>query len=388
MGLTTPQVVETLHDLGLLELENPGPWPGEPQGESVWQVDWSAVEAPLDNGGDAVIAPEYLDSDRNWSGAYAEILRQASAGPHLPPTDVFDALAWYLPIHNFGYAWAIYVRESGVIMLAAALLSRVAPARREESDAIHGAVRAGLSILYLHEAFHHKVESFAIRLEIIEHAKRYGPYFQDVFGPLRAAAADSDDLLEEALACAEIVRRMRSEPTYTRSIPEDIRQATREMFAEWLPTLPPGYRQAPRYIPSPTFDNARNLLSSQIHEARQRPMRRNDEWLLVPHAYQGLFNYKTVTHILVPIGNEPIIPWFGQPVPALSISSKEMIKLVTGQGYTIVPGGKGSHVKLRAHGRPMIIIPDNREALSHRVLSSVATALDLSSASALVSVRR
>ncbi|MHB1594777.1 MAG: hypothetical protein ACYCU3_11415 [Streptosporangiaceae bacterium] len=299
---------------------------------------------------------------------------------------MFDALAWYLPIHSFGYAWAIYVRESAVITLAAAVLSRVDPARREEFDAMHGAVRAGLSILYLHEAFHHKVESFAIRLEVIEHAKRYGPYFREVFGPLRNAG--SDDLLEEALACAEIVRRMRSEDVYTRSIPGDVRRAARMMLADWLPTLPPGYRQAPRYIPSPAFDNARNMLSSQIHEARHRPMRRHDEWMLAPHAYQGLFNYKTVTHVVVPIGAEPIIPWFDQPVPALSISSKEMIKLVSTQGYTIVPAGKGSHVKLRAHGRPMIIIPDNRESLSYRVLSSVAAALDLPSVKGLADVRR
>lgn len=60
-------------------------------------------------------------------------------------------------------------------MLAGAVLSRADPSRRDDPDAIYGAVRAGLAVLYLHEAFHHKAESFAIRLEIVEHDRRLRP---------------------------------------------------------------------------------------------------------------------------------------------------------------------------------------------------------------------
>jgi hypothetical protein len=179
---------------------------------------------------------------------------------------------------------------------------------------------------------------------------------------------------------------MRTEGVYKRSIPPDIRHAARTMLNDWLPTLPPGYRTALQYIVDAPFDKARNLLSSQIHEGRQRPLRRNEEWHLMPHGYHGLFDCNTVTHVLVPLGTQPIIPWFSEPAVPLSISSTAITKLVIGQGYSIVPGGKGSHIKLRAARRPMIIIPANKESLSPRVLASVATALNLPSLGALRTV--
>lgn len=96
--------------------------------------------------------------------------------------------------------------------------------------------------------------------------------------------------------------------------------------------------------------------------------------------YHALLDCRPVTHILVPHGATPINPWFGKsPVP-LSMSTDAMVKLALGEGYAIVPGaGKGSHIKLRADGRPMIILPANRKSLSPRVLSSAATALGRSS---------
>ncbi len=381
MGLATPEVVGTLDALNLLDLDAPGPWPSEPEGESAWSIDWPRVEEPWGQRGTFI---DEAPVGRDWAPVREDLLRRASHGVHVPPPDVFDALAWYLPIHNFGYGWGIYVRESAVLTLAGSVLSRVDPPRRGDYDAIYSAVRAGLSILYLHEAFHHKVESFVIRLEVVEHARRYRPYFQGVYGQLRAA--QSDELLEEALACAEIVRRMRAEKAYNRGIPPDIRTAARAMLDDWLPTLPPGYRTALEYITDAAFDKARNLLSSQIHEGRQRPLRRNDEWHLVPHGYQGLFNCNTVTHVLVPLGSRPIVPWFSESAAPLSMSTTAMVKLVMSQGYSIVPGGKGSHIKLRADGRPMIIIPANRESLSPQVLASVAAALNLASLGALRTV--
>jgi predicted RNA binding protein YcfA (HicA-like mRNA interferase family) len=70
------------------------------------------------------------------------------------------------------------------------------------------------------------------------------------------------------------------------------------------------------------------------------------------------------------------------------MSSTAMVKLVMNQGYSIVPGGKGSHIKLRADGRPMIIIPTNRESLSPKVLANTATALGLPSLGALRTIRQ
>jgi hypothetical protein len=51
MGLATPEAVGTLDALGVLNLDDPGPWPGEPQGKSAWTVDWDRVEEPLQREG-------------------------------------------------------------------------------------------------------------------------------------------------------------------------------------------------------------------------------------------------------------------------------------------------------------------------------------------------
>lgn len=180
-----------------------------------------------------------------------------------------------------GHGWGIYIRESAVLMLAGAVLSEVEDsARRSEPDAICGAVRASLAILYLHEEFHHRAESFAIGLEIVEHAPRHQPYFEGVHDQLRAAG--SDELLEEALACAEMMRRMVKQSVYRNSIPPYILAAAVRTVGTWIPTLPPGYRTGKSYVNNEPFDQGRNLLSSQIQEGRLHPMRRHEEWHLAP----------------------------------------------------------------------------------------------------------
>lgn len=46
----------------------------------------------------------------------------------------------------------------------------------------------------------------------------------------------------------------------------------------------------------------------------------------------------------------------------MPLSGKEMCKLFLKEGYEIVPGaGKGSHMKLKKRGYPMVIIPFHRE---------------------------
>jgi predicted RNA binding protein YcfA (HicA-like mRNA interferase family) len=45
----------------------------------------------------------------------------------------------------------------------------------------------------------------------------------------------------------------------------------------------------------------------------------------------------------------------------MPISGKELCKLFQKNGYTLVPGGKGSHIKLKKSGCPTVIIPNHRE---------------------------
>jgi predicted RNA binding protein YcfA (HicA-like mRNA interferase family) len=43
------------------------------------------------------------------------------------------------------------------------------------------------------------------------------------------------------------------------------------------------------------------------------------------------------------------------------ISGKDMCKLFQKAGYEVVPGGKGSHIKLKKKNCPTVIIPNHKE---------------------------
>lgn len=46
----------------------------------------------------------------------------------------------------------------------------------------------------------------------------------------------------------------------------------------------------------------------------------------------------------------------------MPVSGKEMCKLFTKKGYRVIRGaGKGSHWKLKCHGKATVIIPNHKE---------------------------
>jgi hypothetical protein len=67
--------------------------------------------------------------------------------------------------------------------------------------------------------------------------------------------------------------RYKSEELYHRGFPAVVSKATTEMLLDWFPTLPPSYTLAGLYIPDLTFDDAVNMLMSQVQEATTIPKR-------------------------------------------------------------------------------------------------------------------
>lgn len=376
--LRTHEVVETLERLDLLELVGVSPWPDiSDEGGDLFPIDWTEVERD-------VIAPETLSPADEWANQWSQVEEamrsRVRSGGGTPPPVIVDALAWYQPIHYFGMAWGIYIKEEAVLDLAAYLLEAVPFKRRFDRDMVAGAVRLSLAVIYLHEAFHHRVESFAIGLEIVDHAKRYCPYHDKVFRPMRDQG--SPDLIEEALATAESFRR-RTEETYAHSVPRDLKNVAVPKLREWIRSLPPGYNRAEQFFSGGPFDDALHELCSQIDEAAKHPKRPNTEWRLAANLHRVLFTCKTVTWVLVPAGTHPIVPWFDRDViPELSVSSRAFVKALRRRyGYKEVHGAK--HLKLLREGGPTLILPTNREALSPVVLTNTAHALGFGSARAM-----
>jgi len=368
--LSLSEVVDTLVDLGLVDLDGNGPWPGDPGDSDVYDPDWAEIHPPEST----TDAP--LDGWRNPSTVYDEIQKRAAGDFLVPPENVLDALAWYTPIHYFGLGSAIYIRESAVIDVAAAIINRLPAHEREQPENADGALRAAMSVLYLHEAYHHKTESLAIRFEIVEHLRRYLPYSNEVYLPL--IQQGSDDALEEALACAEMYRRFKSEKLYQRGVPKLVRDATAAMLPDWFETLPPSYRKAGRYLRDKPFEHAQHVLMSQVHEGATDPKRSASEWNLTPHFWRGLFNCQTITHVIVPKGQTPTLPWIGHTPALPSVSSRKAVRYLENHGWKVDPGrGKGSHIRLKHVGKQPLTIPANRESLSPPVVKSIASALEV-----------
>ena len=69
-------------------------------------------------------------------------------------------MSWMPSLGYFGLGSAIYVRESAVFDVAAAILNRLPEPEREKPANVMGACRAAMSVLYLHEAYRHNTFVF------------------------------------------------------------------------------------------------------------------------------------------------------------------------------------------------------------------------------------
>ena len=79
--------------------------------------------------------------------------------------------------------------------------------------------------------------------------------------------------------------------------------------------------------------------------------------------------------VVLPRGARPIF----RPTsidPGFTVSSGALIGALTKHyGYQVVPGGKGSHVKLKKPGAPNIHIPGNRPVVSPGVVKQAINAI-------------
>ena len=372
MGLTTEHLLNTLDSMDLLDLGTPGAWDGDLGEWDTCDIDWDDV---LQDRIDSTRTDQNSAVDDRWIKANNEIIQRSGGSISPPPPISVDALAWYAPIHRFGLNWGIYIYESSVIDIAASIGTYLPPGIIARPGITQQLARMALSVLYLHEAFHHKIESFSIRVEVVKQQKIFLPYQQNVYGMLLG----TDELLEEALACTEMYLRLR-EPTYRRGISDSVYEATTAMLKDWVPSLPPGYRMADFLLSNPSyFDETRDGLLSQVSEGAINWTQNHHEWTIASQMTRGLFSWREIAYVLIPKGGTSLIPWFSSDVASLSISSRDLEKLIKGHGYLETSGGKGSHRKFVHSSRPMIILPNARESLSPGVLRSIARSLGVRS---------
>lgn len=280
--------------------------------------------------------------------------------------------AWYCPIHFFGHGWGIYIRESCILSLTFDIARFVdwRLVRGSSSAIARQLLRSAFYVLFLHEQFHHKVESLGFRLLIATGADRYRQYKAKVYRRNYLTA----DCLEESLANAESYRRL-SEDRYTKRVEKAIRDGLRKYLKASIPRQPPGYAQGVDYLPEPDYRTGLHKLQSQILDGATTPYTPMGHWSVAPNMITALTDITDDIYVILPRGARPIF----RPTsvdPGFTASSRELEDaLKKHHGYQHVPGGKGSHVKLKKPGAPTIHLPGNRAVVSPGVVKQALDAI-------------
>lgn len=252
------------------------------------------------------------------------------------------ACAWYRQIAFNGPSFGIFIRQECMLELARAMAPFVfTPGTRLSLGQIDLLVRLAFNYLYLHEQFHHKVESLAIRLAVADRRAVYSPYWFRVYAPTRG----TDDLLEEALANADAFHRF-DEPRYaTFGVPPWMRpvDGVRDSLRAHFRGAPLGYRMARGYLTAATFASGQDELSAMVADAVQPVGPDWQRWEFAPQMLRGLFPITSSIWVVVKPPARVVVPTTAAP---LSVSTREVEDLLPRLRYRRVPGeGKGSHQK-------------------------------------------
>lgn len=320
-----------------------------------------------------------LPEDRSLEDFWG-LLEQIIAGrENVPWTEFGEAFeplcAWYCPIHYFGHGWGIYIREKCILGTALDVARHVNwPAvtklQLSAADIARQLLRSAFYAYFLHEQFHHKVESLGFRLLIATGADRYRPYKSNVY----RKTYRTSNCLEESLANAESYLRV-SEERYKKRQHLPFRNALQSLLKASFASQPPGYREALSYLTETTFRSGQQSLHSAMLDGLYPPSTPSGRWVVAPQMIRALMNIDADIYVILPSGAQPLF----KPTsidPGVTISTDQAKKaLIRKYGYAEVSGGKGSHVKLTKAGAKPIVLRGHQAALSPGLLKHVLAQL-------------
>jgi len=117
------------------------------------------------------------------------------------------------------------------------------------------------------------------------------------------------------------------------------------------------------------------ILQSQIPDGALATTTPEGHWSVAPNMITALADITDDIYVVLPRGVRPIF----RPTsldPGATVSTGALVGALTRHyGYEYVPGGKGSHVKLKKPGAQTIIVPGNRPVLSPGVVKHALEAI-------------
>jgi hypothetical protein len=265
-----------------------------------------------------------------------------------------DAYGFYLPWHRFSpKIWGIYLVFQGIEELGELIQRHAPPLSRSEAR------RAARLFIFLHEAYHNAVETFAARLEV---SHRRPSYLPGVIGAYRQLLQQTG-LHEEGLASAYAVARVREKLFLDMKVPPANTAAKRAAAAGALRDLlgqyQPPYNTATWVLDRLVdFDDAERELQETCHQLSpfSVPSTPRDLWaagsrLMTP----SLSRNKRFSYLID--RNHPIVR-HAALVPRLQ--RREVIRrLRAATGGTEAGGGK--HPKFVLPGGHPVPVPGHAE---------------------------
>lgn len=235
------------------------------------------------------------EPDQAWPGAPRDPGGSTAQAP--------DVLAFYLPFHHYHPKWwGIYLLAEGVVWLACYLMYHM-PKAQQSPLVVSNAVLAARLFLYYHEAFHHRTECFATRLELADRM----PLYIRGFTTLYRSGCSSGYCPEETVANATGIRETR----------EKLRGVTVATALEsYVQSCPPPWHRGTHCLGDGPFRHERSRFAEACHRAcfPTRSRLNPDAWLASPHHFHGIANVRSPVNYLIPrkssIANRVrLIPW-------------------------------------------------------------------------------
>ena len=242
------------------------------------------------------------------------IRRQKDSQRKTPPE---PHCAWYYPIHYFGNSWGIYIREECILSIAIQIACCVnwRSVNVSPHTIFWDLLRSSFYVLFLHEQFHHKVESFGFRLLVSTGTDLYRPYKRNVY----RSTYLTYNCLEESLANAESYRRL-NEVRYSNRVTPEIREGVRIYLKAALKKQPPGYREGIHYLSETNYRRGLYELQSRILDGTTSPTMRFENWSVAPNMIKSLANIADEIYVVLPVGRFPIFsPTTANPAPPLLV---------------------------------------------------------------------
>lgn len=363
MTVTTQEILDILDAKGLSpegirenwgEEVNPTPDVGSiREEEGLYTTSLDDVFREPKDGDDGRYEALYPDDSRldGWLDNLDRIMsgNQASV-PHAELSEPPEPIcAWYQPLHFFRHAWGIYIREECVAHQALAIAnyvdwSRVALPR---SEIMQQLLRASFYLFFLHEQFHHKVESLGFRLLMASGTDKYVTYKFGAYQPFFMTSL----CLEESLANADSYLRL-SEDRYVKKLKAAFHDALRAYLRASMAMQPPGYKEGLNYLSPPAFRSGLHKLKTFVLEGTIFTTTPSDHWAIAPNMIKSLKDIGKEIYVILPRGARPIFP-STLIDPGVVIKTRDAIAALRKHyGYTEVGGAK--HIKLTKPGAPVI----------------------------------